>query len=118
MRRRNNGTGEINTLQNEFTAYLLVALRRQKKADDEFADERSHDGVTAGASMRCMENDDLLQALERLTARERYILFQRVLEGRSYEELSGPLGLRYSGTAAAYRRIIQKLRKELRGDKP
>ncbi|MFG6350948.1 MAG: sigma-70 family RNA polymerase sigma factor [Oscillospiraceae bacterium] len=136
MRRRNNGTGEINTLQNEFTAYLLVALRRQKKAYDEksgrlksreisvdyqteeFADERSHDGVTAGASMRCMENDDLLQALERLTARERYILFQRVLEGRSYEELSGPLGLRYSGTAAAYRRIIQKLRKELRGDKP
>ena len=53
--------------------------------------------------MRCMENDDLLQALERLTARERYILFQRVLEGRSYEELSGPLGLRYSGTAAASR---------------
>lgn len=137
MRRRNNGTGEINTLQNEFTAYLLVALRRQKKAYDEkrdrlksrevlvdyqteeFADERSYDSATAGDPfMRRMENGDLIQALERLTARERYILFQRVLEGRSYEELSGPLGLRYSGTAAAYRRVIQKLRKELRGDKP
>ena len=67
--------------------------------------------------MRQMEDTPLTRALEHLTERERYILFGRVLGERSYEELSGPLGLRYHGTVAAYRRVIQKLRKELGGGK-
>lgn len=132
MRRRNDGTGEVNALQNRFTAYLLVAVRRQKYAymnkqnrvnghevlvdyqAEQFADE----SIGMGIPMQQMEDSALMQALEQLTARERYILFGRVLGERSYEELSGPLGLRYNGIAAAYRRVIQKLRKELGGGKP
>lgn len=32
MRRRNDGKREVNVLQNRFTAYLLVAVRCQKRA--------------------------------------------------------------------------------------
>ena len=32
MKRQNDGKDEINALQNQFTAYLLVAVRRQKFA--------------------------------------------------------------------------------------
>ena len=71
-----------------------------------------------GTPIQQMEDIALMQALEHLTARERYILFERVLGERSHKELSGSLGLRYNGTVAAYRRIIQKLRKELGGGEP
>lgn len=136
MRRRNNGKGEINALQNRFTAYLVVAVRHQKYAyikkqrqqrdheisidyqSAQFADESIEIDQWKGTQMRQAEDTALMQALERLTARERYILFERVLAERSYEELSVLLGLRYSGAAAAYRRVIQKLRKELGGGKP
>ena len=84
----------------------------------QFADNSIESNQCMGAPMQQMEDAALMRALEQLTARERYILFERVLGERSYKELSGPLGLRYNGTAAAYRRVIQKLRKELGGGKP
>lgn len=61
------------------------------------------------------EDIALLQALSGLTARERFILFERVLNDRGYDELAEALGLRYNGVASAYHRTIKKLRKNLRG---
>lgn len=131
MRQRNNGQGKANALQNRFTAYLLTAVRRQKfayinkqnKLNDrevatdyqlvQLADNSTKGDPYPGTPMPQMEDAALMQALERLTARERYILFERVLGERSYEELSKSLGLRYNGIAAAYHRVIKKLRKEL-----
>lgn len=136
MKRQNDGKGKINAVQNQFTAYLLVAVRRQKFAyiDKQnklngreisvdyqlvqFADNSIENNQCIGTPMQQIEDAALMRALEQLTARERYILFERVLGERSYKELSGSLGLRYNGTAAAYRRVIQKLRKELGGGKP
>ena len=136
MRWRNDGKGDANALQNRFTAYLMVAVHRQKYAyfnrqrqlqvyeipadyqSTQFIDEKAgNDQWGRFPVMWQIEDPLLIQALERLTARERYILFERVLGERSYEDISGPLGLRYSGTAAAYRRVVQKLRKELGGGK-
>lgn len=135
MKRQNDGKDKINAVQNQFTAYLLVAVRRQKFAyiDKQnklngrelsvdyqlvqFADNSIESDQCMGTPIQQMENAALMRALEQLTARERYILFERVLGERSYKELSGSLGLRYNGTAAAYRRVIQKLRKELGGGK-
>lgn len=136
MKRQNDGKGKINAVQNQFTAYLLVAVRRQKFAyiDKQnklngreisvdyqlvqFADNSIENNQCMGTPMQQIEDAALMRALEQLTARERYILFERVLGERSYKELSGSLGLRYNGTAAAYRRVIQKLRKELGGGEP
>ena len=61
-----------------------------------------------------MEDTALAQALSKLTARNRFILFERVLNGSSYDTLAEILGLRSSGVASAYHSIIKKLRKELR----
>ena len=129
MGHKNNGQGENNALQNRFTAYLQTALRRRKRdymdkqlrvssrevPVDFQATQFSDDSVKITGSDRTAEGDELMQALSRLTTRERYILFERILNERSYEDLAAPLGLRYSGVSAAYHRIIQKLRKELGG---
>ena len=134
MERRNSGRSEINVLQNKFTAYLLKAIRRQKcdyhkkrirqQAHEVLIDCQVREPIDEGtfdpmmdslSPMMQIEDLALLQALNRLTIRERYILFEHILNERSYEELAKPLGLRYSGVSTAYRRIIQKLRKELGG---
>ena len=134
MEQRNDGQNEVFALQNCFTAYLLVALKRKRYdyiqkqrrlkchesptdfQDALLADSSAHDMLDrAPLSWQC-ENQALLSALDQLTARERYILLERVLNERGYDELGRQLGLRYNGTAAAYRRIIIKLRKKLGGD--
>lgn len=133
MGQRNDNQSEINDLQNRFTAYLMTAVRRQKCAynkkrtalqvnehlvdrlPDEISDEEVLDMVIDRfPPMMQLEDAALMQAISGLTSKERYILFERILNERSYSELGKPLGLQYKGTAAAYRRIVEKLRKELR----
>ena len=118
------------SLQNRFTAYLLVAVKRKKRdylqkiyrieAYESVTDSLSvqfvgnpADGIPSAAHQ--VEDDELMQALTKLTAKERYILFQRVLYGSEYGELAVDLNLQYNGIATAYHRIIKKLRKELQG---
>lgn len=127
MGHKNDGQGENNALQNQFTAYLQTALRRKKRdymdkqlrvnsrevPVDFQAAQFSDDSVKIAGRAPTAEGDALTRALSRLTTRERYILFERILNERSYEDLATPLGLQRSGVSAAYRRIILKLRKEL-----
>ena len=130
MGQRNDGQKDIFALQNRFTAYILISLRRKKrdylrKKSRIAAYESMTDSLTVQFAGNCangipsaspqIEDDALMRALAQLTARERHILFQRVLYGIEYDELAVDLNLRYSGIAAAYHRIIKKLRKELQG---
>lgn len=135
MRQRNDGQGEVNALQNRFTAYLLVAVKRQKRDYIQKRNQIKNNEVPIvpemEETMECcvdslmehlspmeqMEDMALMDALKCLTAKERYVLFGRLLNESEYETLGGALGLRYSGVAAIYRRVIKKLRKELEGDK-
>lgn len=135
MRRRNDGKGEVNALQNRFTAYLLVAVRRQKCAYInkqnklngheisvdyqliQFANESDAGRQWEDSLLWQMEDTPLMQALDRLTPRERCILFEHVLEGRSYAALSELLDLQYNGAAAVCRKVLRKLRKDLEGGK-
>lgn len=133
MGQRNRNQSEASDLQNRFTAYLLTAVRHQKCAyskkrtdlqanehlvdcpPDKASDEEVLDIVmNSFPPVMQLEDAALMQAISGLTPKERYILFERILNERSYSELGKPLGLQYKGTAAAYRRIIEKLRKELR----
>lgn len=134
MGQRNNGQGEINALQNKFTAYLLTAIRREKSIynskrtqmkiyetsldghEDEVVDEKAVvDFTEAFSPIMQIEDTALLRAVNHLTPKERYILFERILNERSYDEMAKFLGLRYSGISTAYHRIIKKLRAELGG---
>lgn len=136
MRRRNDGQGEVNALQNRFTAYLLIAVKRQKRDYIQKRNQIKNNevSITPGmeetmeycvdngpmehlSPMEQMEDMALMDALKRLSEKERYVLFGRLLNESEYETLGGELGLRYSGVATIYRRVIKKLRKELGGDK-
>lgn len=119
-------------VQNRFTAYLLIALKHKKRdyivkqerfqnelptdfQSAQFADDSTYGMVSSLPFPLQIEDDRLMDALGQLTAKERYILFERVLNDCGYDELADSLNLRYSGAASAYNRIIQKLRKALRG---
>lgn len=131
MGQRSNDPNEVFALQNRFTAYLLIAVKRKKRdyirkqtqLDDhelltDFQNEEYiNDSVQTlkGADQFSyrIEYDTLMQALSQLTDKERYILFERILNDCGYEELAHRLNLNYRSVATAYHRIIKKLKKAL-----
>lgn len=132
MHTRNDGKGESNILQNEFTAYLSVAVVRKKrdllkKRDRLQRHELStdfKDGDLLDTFSTCMqdplplefENQTLEAALNKLSPRDRYIFFTHILNERSFKSLCAELGMTYSGVAVAYHRVVHKLRKALGGE--
>lgn len=124
---------EINALQNHFTGYLLVALRRKKRdymnkrnnfenrelltdfQNDPIPDESAYSIEAKAPSFAQVEDLDLLRAISHLSERERYILFERVLNECEYAKLAEYLNVRRGSISTAYHRIIKKLRKELQG---
>lgn len=117
-------------VQNRFTAYLQIALRHKKRdyqkkqsrvkgrefstdfRDDDYPDCHAYGGPDWP---RYAENSALIEAMARLTERERYVLFARILDGIGYDELPDSMNLRYSAAASIYRRAIGKLKKEMEG---
>lgn len=132
MGQRNDDQNKVFDLQNRFTAYLLTALKRKKRdyikkqirlGDHELlTDFQSEEYIDDSArtlkgtdQFSCrIEDDALMQALSQLTVKERYILFERILNDCGYEELAHRLNLSYRSVATAYHRIIKKLKKALR----
>ena len=132
MWKRNDGTDEVNAVQNRFTAYLVKAVQRQKyqylqKLFQRQGQESSVDpmenpelwpeevDLLAGLPpLAQIENQRLLYALMVLTERERYILLAHVLDERNFAALAGELGLGYKG-AAIYYRAVQKVRRSMGG---
>ena len=135
MRFRNDGKGEANILQNQFTRYLMTAIDRKKtELQRKTKRLRYHEQLSAdydylvvpaadGAMLDDLqfteefENTELERALQRLGKRERYILLMRVLEKREFFELAEEIGLKYKGVAAIYYRAIRKIQKEMREEK-
>ncbi len=127
MKKRNNGFTEQDILQNEFTAFITVSFERTKlkyikreayrlRLIGEMEDEKFAlipDG-TDFVEKFC-ENDALAYALKQLDERERYVLFSRVLEGKTFNEIADKLGIKYKGVAAIYYRTTAKLRNILGG---
>lgn len=137
MRSRNPGKGEDNITQNQFTAYLLTAIRRKKITylqvlakleQHEVATDFTEDYPGTPERLELMElwgqgsfpleNAALERALERMEAREKLILLARVLDEQDFESLAAELGLTYKGVTSAYYRLIRKIKKELGGDEP
>lgn len=132
MWQRNNGQTEAEKLQNRFTAYLLVAVRRQQRdymikknqqmryellaEEDTYQAEgwQEKDMLAELPLMMQLESAALQYALEQISERERYVFFARVLDGISFDMLGEELGLGYKGAAAVYYRAIGKIKKKMR----
>lgn len=135
MWEQNDGKSESNILQNQFTAYLLTAVRRSRiqflrakarqyqyelsmELDDHRMEMKTEPDLLGGLPVIAQLQDHRLQsALEQVKERDLYILFARVLEGRSFVELSEELGIGYKAVAAIYYRMVAKIKKELGGEK-
>lgn len=127
MWQRNNGQGESNILQNQFTAYLVTALQWRKigylrkltrLGACEFPIDfdgslgqvlKIHEENTFTIEQSVLDSIVLLQALNQLKKRDRYIFLAHALGERNFEELAAELGLTYKGVSTAYYRAIRKL---------
>ena len=112
MQYRNDGSREEYQIQNQFTAYLQVALKRRKNAylsqrhrqqQHERPMEPDQQPISAEAwedeyfrkMELLMEYRAVLEALDQLQKRERYILLARIMEERSFTELARELQVGY-----------------------
>ena len=131
---RNAGQDPDEILQNRFTAYLLSAVQRRRAVyidakvrecqnsslDEIICEDRKFDldreALKKFPLLMKLQNEKLFQSLTELSDRERYVLFNRVLDEKSFEELGWELGLSYKGVAAIYYRTIQKVKKKMKGE--
>lgn len=134
MTQRNDGRGEINSLQNHFTAYLTVAVRRCKSRyledlrklavyepsydfQETPIDTADEPDLLAGLSpMDVVENEALYRALKAMTSRDLEVLFDLVICEMKPAELANKLGLSYQGAMAIYYRAKKKLIQRMKED--
>ncbi len=134
MQKRNDGKTEHEILQNQFTAYLLTAVKRHKvnylrrceklqrsEIPLELQDFDLFIQVDADLTehlpfLEQIENPVLYTALMQARERDRYIFLTRVLDERSFLELSQELGLSYKATTHIYYRFIAKVKEMMGGE--
>lgn len=131
MQFKNAGNTEDQALQNRFTAYVLVAIRRKR---EEYSAKRARTAVaeqtmdadllltlrSAGEVCRLeqyMEKqfilDALAHAMYQLSEKERSIVMEHLLLAWTFSEIAAAHGMQYKAVAAVYYRAIQKIRREL-----
>lgn len=134
MQKRNDGKTENNILQNQFTAYLLTAVKRHKinylrrreklqrletpleLQDFDLFVQADTDLTQSLSLIEQIENPMLLAALMQARERELYIFLTRILDGRSFLDLSKKLGISYKAVTHIYYRFIEKIKGMMGGD--
>ena len=133
MQYRNDGNREDYIVQNQFTAYLQVALKRRKNEYiSKFYRLQKHEqpleadcvlfsdnGWHTDCNNRMEVQEEyiaVLKAIDQLRERERFVFVARSLEERSFEELAQELQIGYKGVAAIYYRAIRNIRRKLDGE--
>lgn len=134
MQKRNDGKTEHEILQNQFTAYLLTAVKRHKVnylrrceklqrseiplelQDFDLFIQADADLTEHLPFLEQIENPVLYTALLQARERDRYIFLTRVLDERSFLDLSKELGLSYKATTHLYYRFIAKVKEMMGGE--
>jgi DNA-directed RNA polymerase specialized sigma24 family protein len=134
MQKRNDGKTEHEILQNQFTAYLLTAVKRHKVnylrrceklqrseiplelQDFDLFIQADADLTEHLPFLEQIENPVLYTALLQARERDRYIFLTRVLDERSFLELSQELGISYKATTHLYYRFIAKVKEMMGGE--
>lgn len=136
---RNDGKGESNTVQNQFTAYLVSAFRRRKRdvlqvwmrvSENEFSVDfqdflldtsmepetpnptQIHTAQTYHTIE--FENEALERGIRGLSEQDRYVFLARVLDEREFDDLAKELGLSSSAVTARYYRVIKRVKKAMK----
>lgn len=116
-------------LRIRFIKYLSVSMNHYRGRYCELKSLRANRGILEG-NMRCvtvsdpygisvlnydlqlqLEDENLLFAIQQLSPRERYVLFARAVDERSFKEIAVKLNISYKGAAAVYYRAVTKVKK-------
>ena len=128
MIKRNDGISKDDICQNQFTAYVVLAVKRKrqsyikKKQRDNEKETRTKKEAeksefrTAGYDMWSRmepQNEKLIAAMQQLSFKERLVVVGYVLEEKTFKEIAQEIGLSEKGVASAYCRSIEKLRAKI-----
>ena len=128
MVKRNDGISQDDICKNQFTAYVVLAVKRKrqsyikKKQRDNEKENRTKKEAeqsefrTAGSDMWSRmepQNENLMAAMQQLSLKERFVVTEYVLKGCTFKEIAQETGLTEKGAASAYYRSIKKLRTKM-----
>ena len=135
MKYYNPGQKDEHRLQNQFTRYLMVALKNKRAShmrtlfylqQHEYSLEQqevfppelsdSYEPIHNLPILQQIENERLLGALKNSKERELYILTEHILGEKSFSELASELDIGYKAVAAIYYRTLSKIKKAMGGE--
>ena len=100
MVKRNSGTSKEDICQNQFTAYVVLAVKRKRQAyikkkirDKENQAKREEEQSNFGAEENTVwdrlevQNEELVAAVQQLKPKARFIVTGYVLKGKTFKEL-------------------------------
>ena len=116
MIKRNDGISKDDICQNQFTAYVVLAVKRKRQSYIKKKEAEQSEFRTAGYDMWSRmepQNEKLMAAMQQLSLKERFVVTEYALKGKPFKEIAQETGLKEKGVASAYYRSIKKLRAEM-----
>lgn len=126
MASRNDGTSKEDICQNQFTAYVVLAVRRKRQAyiKKKIRDKEKQTKTEKELSKLGIEGDDvwigleiqneeLVDAMQQLKPKEHVIVVGYVLKRKSFREIAQEMKLTERTVASLYYRSIKKLRTKM-----
>ena len=112
---------QTNDEQNQFTAYLVVAVHNHRSNYLKRVFKNRNQEVQIGVELSQFPSSEsatqeLWNALHQIKFRDRYILFSRVLDEKAFGQIAAELNLPYGTVAMSYHRTIKKLRSAMEGE--
>lgn len=122
----NDGTSKDDICQNQFTAYVVLAVKRKRQAyiKKKIRDKEKQTKTEKELSKRGIEGDDvwigleiqneeLVDAMQQLKPKEHVIVVEYVLKRKSFREIAQEMKLTERTVASLYYRSIKKLRTKM-----
>ena len=126
MASRNDGTSKEDICQNQFTAYVVLAVKRKRQAyiKKKIRDKEKQTKTEKELSKLGIEGDDvwigleiqneeLVEAMQQLKPKEYVIVVEYVLKRKSFREIAQEMKLTERTVASLYYRSIKKLRTKM-----
>ena len=126
MASRNDGTSKEDICQNQFTAYVVLAVKRKRQAyiKKKIRDKEKQTKTEKELSKRGIEGDDvwigleiqneeLVDVMQQLKPKEHVIVVEYVLKRKSFREIAQEMKLTERTVASLYYRSIKKLRTKM-----
>lgn len=126
MASRNDGTSKEDICQNQFTAYVVLAVKRKRQAyiKKKIRDKEKQTKTEKELSKLGIEGDDvwigleiqneeLVDAMQQLKPKEHVIVVEYVLKRKSFREIAQEMKLTERTVASLYYRSIKKLRTKM-----